>query len=181
MGSFIYTQFGGKTMAKKLDAFEKWKASTGINSWPKVRELLTDLSKKGYTQRQICERLKLSEAYFSRLKKKHPEIEQAFIDADDYVLDAAFTALYKVAFGSTYVTEDTWLEDKQDGSKPRKKVHRVKRETEPNLGALVYLLTQRFGRQYSDKREELELARQKMENNKEEWSNGTNDNDGENK
>jgi hypothetical protein len=79
------------------------------------------------------------------------------------------------------VTEDTWLEDKQDGSKPRKKVHRVKRETEPNLGALVYLLTQRFGRQYSDKREELELARQKMENNKEEWSNGTNDNDGENK
>ena len=34
-------------------------------------------------------------------------------------------------------------------------------ETEPNLGALVYLLTQRFGRQYSDKREELELARQK--------------------
>ncbi len=166
-------------MAKKMDAFEKWQASIGIDSWPKVRELLTDLSKKGYTQRQICERLHLDEAYFSRLKKKHPEIEEAFRDADDYVLDAAFTALYKVAFGNAYVNEDTWLEDKQDGSKPKKKVHRVKRESEPNLSAIIYLLTQRFGRQFSDKREELELARQKLEANKEEWPNVSNNNDDE--
>ena len=166
-------------MKKKMDAFEKWQASTGIDSWPKVRELITDLSKKGYTQGQICERLHLDEAYFSRLKKKHPEIEEAFKDADDFVLDAAFTALYKVAFGNTYVTEDTWLEDKQDGSKPKKKVHRVKRESEPNLNALIYLLTQRFGRRFSDRREELELAEQKLEANKEEWTNASNHSDEE--
>ena len=167
-------------MKKKLDAFEKWQVSTGVDTWPKVREMITDLSKKGYTQRQICERLHLDEAYFSRLKKKHPEIEEAFKDADAFVLNAAFTSLYKVAFGSTYVTEDTWLEDKQDGSNPKKKVHRVKRESEPNLNALIYLLTMRFGRRYSDKREEIELAEQKMKLNKEEWTNGSNHSDEEN-
>lgn len=167
-------------MAKKMDAFEKWQASTGIDSWPKVRELITDLSKKGYTQRQICERLNLDEAYFSRLKKKHPEISDAFKDADAFVLDSAFTALYKVAFGHTYVNEDTWLEDKQDGSKPKKKVHRVKRESEPNLNAIIYLLTQRFGRNFSDRREELEIAREKIDANKEEWSNVCNNSDEEN-
>lgn len=167
-------------MKKKLDAFEKWQASTGIDSWPKVREMIADLSKKGYTQRQISERLHLDEAYFSRLKKKHPEIEEAFKDADAFVLDAAFTALYKVAYGSTYVTEDTWLEDKQDGSKPKKKVHRVKRESEPNLNALIYLLTLRFGRHFSDKREELELAEQKIKSNKEAWTNANNNSDEEN-
>jgi len=150
----------------KKDAFERW-MSTG--KWPEVRAMIVDFSKKGRTQNQISERLNLDPATFSRLKAKHKELQDAFIEADNYVLDQCFTNLYKIAFGYDKVDEDQRIEDKGEGSVPHRKIHRTKVHIGPNLKAIVYILGQRFGVEFSERREEIKLAISKESEKKEDW------------
>ena len=124
------------------------------------------------TQRKMCKRLGIDEATFSRLKKKHPEIQQvmdsAKIDLKMYLMGA----MYKKAMGYEIVDEEQIVEDKGRGGTPRRKVTKVTKQIPPDFKALVYLLSKQFGRNFSDRSEELKLAEQKIKNSQEEWTYG---------
>jgi len=151
----------------KKDAFERW---VSTDKWPEVRALIVDSSKKGITQNQISERLHLDPATFSRLKAKHKEIQEAFFEADNFVLDQCFTSLYKTAFGYTKVNEDQHIIDK-DG-KVTRDIVRHKVEVGPNAKAIIYILNQRFGIDFSERRDEIKLAMEKEANKQEDWTRG---------
>ena len=160
----------------KKDAFERW---VSTDKWPEVRALIVDFSKKGRTQNQISERLNLDPATFSRLKAKHKELQDAFFEADNYVLDQCFTSLYKVAFGYEKIDEDQHLIEK-DGKIIGRDIHRNKVKVGPNLKAIIYILNQRFGIEFSERRDEIKLAMEKEANKQEDWNGGSkehNDND----
>ena len=66
------------------------------------------------------------------------------------------------------IDEDQLIEEK-DG-KQKKKVHRIKKQVGPDFKAIVYLLTKKFGKEYSERYEDLRLAEKKLEAQKEEWN-----------
>lgn len=153
----------------KLDAFEKWQKS---DAWRlEVRNSIVDMSRKGYTQKHISECLKMNEATFCRLKKKHPEIQEALDEADRLVLESCFTAMYKLAFGSTYTNQHVVVEKDPKTGKEKQKLYKDIREVEPNYNALIYVLSQRFGIKFSPKKEELEIMKSKLANKDGEWEN----------
>ncbi len=156
----------------KKDAFERW---VSTDKWPEVRAMIVDFSKKGRTQNQISERLNLDPATFSRLKAKHKEIQEAFFEADNYVMDQCFTNLYKIAFGYNRVNEDQHLIEK-DGKIVGRDIVRHKIEVGPSFKAIVYILNQRFGPEFNERKDEIMLALQKEANKQEDWNSGIEDN-----
>ena len=153
----------------KPDAFEKWQKA---DKWLEVRKIIVEKSKLGYSQKRISECLGIkNEATFCRLKNRHPEIQEALDEADGYVLENCFTAMYKLAFGGTYTNQHVVIEKDPKTGKEKQKLYKDIREVEPNFNALAYVLGQRFGEKYSVKREELQLMREKMNATKGEWKN----------
>ena len=153
----------------KMDAFEKWQKS---DKWLEVRNSIVDMSRKGYTQKQISECIGIkNEATFCRLKNKHPEIQEALDEADRLVLDSCFTAMYKLALGSTYTNQHVVVEKDPKTGKEKQKLYKDIRETEPNFNALIYVLNQRFGIKFSPKKEELEILKSKLASKDGEWEN----------
>lgn len=157
----------GKT--PKKDTYEMWLDS---GKWPEIQAFIAECSKKLVTQREMCERLSIDEATFSRLKKRHPEIGQVMESARVNLKMDLVGAMYKRAVGFETVDEEQIVEDKGRGSPPRRKVTKTTKQVPPDYKALVYLLSRHFGREFSDRSEELKLAEQKMKENQEEWMNG---------
>lgn len=150
------------------DIFEKWKASGDL---PKILEFIAECSRKLVTQREMLQHLGMREDTFSKLKKKHPEIQKAQDDAR-YNLKADLTgALYKRAIGFETIEEYQDIEDGGKGQKQKRKIHRVKKYIPPDYKSIIYLMTKTFGREYSDRYEELAMAEKKLEMTKEEWKN----------
>ena len=155
-------------MAKNRDAYDMWRDTGEL---PKVLAFITDCSKKLVNQGEICEHLGITEVTFSRLKKKHPEIQKAIDKAKLDLKEDLANALYKLATGYTLTEETQDIEDKGSGQAQKRKIHRTKKEIGPDFKAIVYLLTKKFGREYSQRFEDYELAERKIEEAKEEWLN----------
>lgn len=116
-------------------------------------------------------RSNIDEATFSRLKKKHPEIQKVMDDARINLKMDLIGAMYKRAVGYESVDEEQVIEDKGKGNGQRRKVTKVTKQVAPDFKALVYLLSKHFGRDFTDRSEELKLAEQKMQLSQEEWNN----------
>ena len=153
----------------KRDTYEMWLDS---GKWPEIQTFIAECSKKLVTQREMCERLSIDEATFSRLKKRHPEIQQVIDSARINLKMDLMGAMYKRAVGFETVDEEQIIEDKGRGSPQRRKVTKVTKQVPPDFKALVYLLSRHFGRDFSDRSEELKLAELKLKENQEEWTNG---------
>ena len=83
--------------------------------------------------------------------------------------DDLSSALYKLAMGYTLTEETQDIEEKGAGQAQKRKIHRTKKEVGPDFKAIVYLLTKKFGREYSQRFEDYKLAERKIEEAKEEW------------
>ncbi len=153
----------------RRDTYEMWVDS---GKWPEIKAFIADCARKLVTQREMCKRLGIDEATFSRLKKKHPEIEREMDSAKIDLKMDLMGAMYKKAIGFEIVDEEQIIEDKGRGATPRRKVTKVTKQVPPDFKALVYLLSKQFGRNFSDRSEELKLAEQKIKSNQEEWSYG---------
>jgi len=154
--------------SNQRDIYDMWRDTGDL---PKVMAFITDCTKKLITQSEICEHLGINEATFSRLKKRHPEIQAAMNKAKLDLKDDLASALYKLAMGYTLTEETQDIEDKGSGQAQKRKIHRTKKEIGPDFKAIVYLLTKKFGREYSQRFEDYELAEKKLEQAKEEWLN----------
>ena len=62
-------------MGMKRDTYQMWKDTGQL---PQVLEFIKECSRKLDTQKEMCTYLNLDEATFTRLKKKHPELDEAF-------------------------------------------------------------------------------------------------------
>lgn len=153
----------------KKDTYEMWVDS---GKWPEIRTFIGDCARKLVTQREMCKHLGIDEATFSRLKKKHPEIVKEIEAAKVNLKIDLMGAMYKKAIGFQTVDEEQIIEDKGKAGVTKRKVTKVTKQVPPDFKAIVYLLSKQFGRNFSDRSEELKLAEQKMKSNEEEWTYG---------
>lgn len=161
-------------MKKKKDLYEIWEQTGEL---PKMLDYIRDCSRKLITQKEMCEALHIREDHFCMLKKRHPEIQKAQNEARfDLKRDLA-GALYKKALGFESIEETQDIEDGGKGQKQKRKIHRVKKQIPPDYKSILYLLTKTFGREYSERYEEIQMAEKKLEQAKEEWNNSGNENE----
>ena len=150
-------------MGSKLDLYEQWKRDGELD---KVLAFIRDCSTKLVTQREMCEAIGINEGTFTKLKKKHPEIQKIINDARLNLKCDLIDSLLKKAQGFEVVEEENWVEETDKGE--RKKSHTTKNCIPPDYKSIVYILTKRFGKEFSERYEELKLAEKKLDN-KESW------------
>lgn len=156
-------------MGMKRDTYQMWKDTGQL---PQVLEFIKECSRKLVTQKELCQYLNLDEATFTRLKKKHPELDEAFHKAKLDLKKDLMGALYKKAMGYELVEEEQFIEDKGKGEQQKRKIHRTKKQIGPDYKAIVYLLNKHFGREFSERADELELMEKRQSLGKEEWNDG---------
>ena len=158
-------------MAKgQRDLYQVWKDNGEFDT---IVAFIKDCYKKLVTQREMCEHLNISEVTFSRMKKKHPDIA-ALVEASRLDLKRDLVgALYKRAMGYSTVETQQIIEDKGKGNQQKRRVLKIVKEVGPDYKSIVYLLTKHFGREYSERYEEIKLLEKRIEAGKEEWNDGS--------
>ncbi len=158
---------------KMLDMYEKWDKQGILNKHLKV---IKDMIAKRSSQKQVSEYLGITEKTLIKLKKAHPKLDQAFIFGNDELKYNLINAMLKRALGYEYEEIQTVIEENKTGTK-KKIVKNVKRAL-PDYSAIRYLLIIKFGRDYNERREEIDLMKQRLEKNDEVWTNDNNKTEG---
>jgi len=157
-------------MQTKKDTYQKWKETGQLDS---VLSFIKECAKKLITQREMCEYLKINEATFVRLKKKYHELEVMQQKAKLELKKDLVSALYKKAIGYEVIEEEQFIEDRGKGKEQKRKIHRTKKQVQPDFKSIVYLLTKNFGRDFSERKEELDIMEKRVNLMREDWSDGT--------
>ena len=157
-------------MGMKRDTYQMWKDTGQLLQ---VLEFIKECSRKLVTQKEMCTYLNLDEATFTRLKKKHPELDEAFHKAKLDLKKDLMGALYKKAIGYEVVEEEQFIEDKGKGEQQKRKIHRTKKQVGPDYKAIVYLLNKHFGREFNERYDDFEILKEKQALLKEEWNDGS--------
>lgn len=154
-------------MQTKKDTYQKWQESGQL---PQILEFIKECSRKLISQSEMCKYLKIDDSVFVRLKKRYPELQAIMDNAKLDLKKDLVGALYKKAIGYEVVEEEQFIEDRGKGKEQKRKIHRTKKQVPPDFKSIVYLLTKNFGREFSEKQEELELMDKRIALLKEEWS-----------
>ena len=157
-------------MPKSVDTYEQW-ARDGV-----LEQRLTDiqqLTSKRILQKDVAKVLCLSEKTLIKLKKVHPRLNQAFIMGDDELKFKLVDKIYEKAMGFEYEEIQTIIEETKTGTK--KRIVKSKKQSLPDFTALRYLLVIKFGREFNEKKEELELMEKRLERGEEVWINENRD------
>jgi hypothetical protein len=75
--------------------------------------------------------------------------------------------------GYSTVETQQIIEDKGKGNQQKRRVLKIEKEVGPDYKSIVYLLTKHFGREYSERYEEIKLLEKRIEAGKEEWNDGS--------
>lgn len=159
-------------MARRRDTYEQWEADGVLEE---RLNSIKELAGKRIIQKEIAKFLGLSEKGLIHLKKLHPRLNQAFIEGDSELKYKLFDAVYQKAVGFEYEETQTIIEETKTGTK--KKIVKNKKRSLPDFNALKYLLIIKFGREYNDKREEIDLMYKRAEQGDEVWMNEDSDNE----
>jgi len=103
------------------------------------------------------------------MKNKHQDVAAALESGRDVLKGNLIEVTLKKAMGFKIVDENQNIEETSRGT--RKRITKSIKEIPPDLSAIKYLLVLFFGKEYSDKRYELELMEKRIEKGMEEWSN----------
>lgn len=121
-------------------------------------------------ERQIAvERLGIAVSTFENYKKKYPELREALKKGRQHLVGELKASLKKKAKGFYY--EETKTSIRQEGGKEVKVIEKYKKYSQPDTGA-IHLLLKNYDPTWTNddqttidlKREQLELAKQKAEN-----------------
>ena len=148
----------------RVDIFETWKRDNVLED--KLR-IITNLVGRRSTQLLISEQLGITSKTFITLRDKHKEIRDAIKKGEEVLLNNLLDAVYKRAIGFEVVDEVTTLEIVNDRKKQR--IVKTKKVYPPDIEACKYLLTIKFGRDYSPKKYELEILEKKANDSIETW------------
>lgn len=149
------------------DIYDVWKESGQLEA---TIAFIASCANKLVSQREMCEYLKINESTFSRLKKRHPDIQEAINKGKLELKKDLIDALVKKALGFETVEEEQWIEDGGKGEKQKRKIHRTKKQVPPDYKSIIYLLTKRYGKEFSERYEEIMLAERKIDEAKEVWN-----------
>jgi len=124
---------------------------------------------KRVPQKVIAEAIGLSERTLIKLRKAHVKLNQAFIEGKEVMKVQLIDAMLQRALGFEYEEIQTIIEETKTGTK--KRLVKNKRRALPDIGAIKYLLIIHFGRDYNDRKDEIELMRERIEKGDEVWTN----------
>lgn len=120
-------------------------------------------------QQIAVERLGIAVSTFENYKKKYPELREALKNGRQHLVGDLKASLKKKAKGFYY--EETKTSIRQEGGKEVKIIEKYKKYAQPDTGA-IHLLLKNYDPTWTNddqttidlKREQLELAKQKAEN-----------------
>jgi len=121
------------------------------------------------TQKQIAQYLGVSEKTLIKLRKTHSKLDSAFQYGDEELKQKLLDAMYQRAIGFDYEETQTVIEETKTGTK--KRITKYKKKSLPEIAAIKYLLIIKFGLEYNDKKEEIELMNKRLEKGEEVWKN----------
>lgn len=153
-------------MAKHRDTYQMWKDE---GRFDEVMAFIKDSTKKLATQKEICQKLGIHETTFMKMKKAHPDIETAIINAKLDLKDELVHALYRKAIGYDVTDEIQYIEDQGKGKPPKRKITKTKKHIAPDKFCILYLLTKHFGLEYSDRSNEIRIMESRLQISSEEW------------
>ena len=151
---------------KMLDLFERWEESGHLESRLKA---IAEMVSKRATQREVAEYLGITVKTIIKLRKAHPELDKAFQYGDEEMKDKLVDAIYQRAIGFEYEETQTVIEETSSGTK--KRLVKTKKKALPDIGAIKYLLVIKFGRDYNERKDEIEAMLKRLEKGEEVWTN----------
>lgn len=151
-------------MSKALDSFEKWEKQGLLKE---KLDLIEKLASKNITQVKIAKALGISEKTLQKLKNRHVDFARAFSKGESDMKDNLISAIYNKAIGFQKEETQTLIETYNGRSK--KKVVKNKKYYPPDLSSAKYLLITKFGRNYNDKKDELDIMEKRLDERHEEW------------
>ena len=145
-------------MAKIKDTYQHWQDENILNQKLKT---IKSMVEKRINQIEISKTLGITEKTLIKLKKKYIKVNQAFIDGDLVLKESLMDALYKKAIGFEYEEIQTFIEETSHGQK--KKVIKSRKYSLPDVNAIKYLLIIKFGREFNDKKDIIDLMYKKAD------------------
>lgn len=156
-----------------LDYYEKWERDGILDKrLSEIKELVS----KGVPQIEIARILGMAEKTLYKLKKRHPKMNQAFVFGNDELQYTLIDSIMKKAIGYEYEETQTTIEETKTGTK--KRIVKHKKVAHPDVNAARYLLIIKFGRNFNDKKEEIDAMYERLKNREDKWTNASgNEND----
>ena len=153
-------------MPKVLDTYQQWEADGVLDERIKS---IQDMVARRIIQKDIAKAMNLSENTLIKLKRSHPRLNQAFINGDDELKYKLMDALFQRAVGVEYEEVQTIIEETSSGTK--KRLVKTKKKALPDFNAIKYLLIIKFGREYNERKEEIDIMLKRIEKGEETWIN----------
>ncbi len=153
-------------MPKVLDTYQQWEADGVLDERIKS---IQDMVARRIIQKDIAKAMNLSENTLIKLKRSHPRLNQAFINGDDELKYKLMDALFQRAVGIEYEEVQTIIEETSSGTK--KRLVKTKKKALPDFNAIKYLLIIKFGREYNERKEEIDIMLKRIEKGEETWIN----------
>lgn len=142
----------------RKDNYQKWKTDGTLESKLK---LIKELASRSCGMGVIASELGIAENTLYSLRKKYKDVERAYIDGRNLLQKSLLEKMYERAMGFTITNEDQIIEQTPTGTK--KKIIKQTRTILSDMGVARYLLIINFGREFSEKKYELELSERKAE------------------
>ena len=150
----------------RKDNYQEWKEKNELTS---KLELIKRIAGSGASISVIAEKLGVSRRTFISLKNKYKAISESYEEGKGTFKGNLIEAMIKRALGFKTTDEDQYIEETSRGT--RKRIVKHIKEMPPDIGAIKYLLVTHFGREFSEKKYELELMEKRIEKGIEEWTN----------
>ncbi|MDD4110082.1 MAG: hypothetical protein PHS54_00850 [Clostridia bacterium] len=150
-------------MILRKDNYQVWKKEGTLKSKLK---LIKDLASRSCGMGIIASELGIAESTLYALRKKYKDVDTAYEDGRNLLKKSLLEKMYERAMGFTITNEDQIIEQTPTGTK--KKIIKQTRTIIGDMGVARYLLIVNFGKEFSEKKYEIELSEQKIINKKNE-------------
>ncbi len=153
---------------KSLDTFQRWEKQGLLKEKLK---LARQLSAKNVTQQKIATELGISLKTLQKLKNRHVDFARAFKKGQSQMKEDLIGVIYKKAMGFEHEEVQTLVE--KVGGRNKQKITKNKKYYPPDLNSAKYLLIIKFGRDFNEKKDEIDIMEKRLESKDEEWSDGS--------
>jgi len=153
-------------VAKQLDTYESWEKDGILDERLNV---IQELVSKRVIQSKIAEVVGIRERTLIKLKNTHARLKNAFTLGDIDLKDKLVDAIYRRAIGYEIEEVQTVIEENKVGTKRR--IVKTKKVVGPDFNSARYLLLIKFGREYNDKKEEINILEKRLQKGEETWGN----------
>lgn len=150
----------------RKDNYQEWKEKNELTN---KLDLIKKLAASGVSENGIADKLGICRRTLISLKSKHKDMNGAYESGKELFKGSLMEAMIKRALGFKITDEDQYIEETSRGTK--KRIVKHIKEMPPDIVAIKYLLVTHFGREFSERKYELELMEKRIEKGIEEWTN----------